>query len=201
MADLDAHSRLIAWLKIVLPLVALAILSTLFLVARTINPEDALPYAEVDVEERLREPRMTNPAYAGITSDGAALTLTAAEARPDSADPESGTAQDLVGRLETPDGVVSDLTAGAAEVDSSDRTIYLTSGVTVVQSNGWKITSEAMTAQMDVTDISTKTPVTADGPAGHLTADSMHLSEATQKKGTYLVVFNGSVKLIYQPPK
>lgn len=201
MADLDAHSRLITWLKIVLPLVALAILSTLFLVARTINPEDALPYAEVDVEDRLREPRMTDPAYAGLTSDGAALTLTAAEARPDSADPESGTASDLVGRLETPDGVVSDLTAGAARVDSSDRTIFLSAGVTVAQSNGWTITSEEMTAKMDVTDISTKTPVLAEGPAGHLTADSMQLTQATETKGTYLVVFNGSVKLIYQPPK
>ena len=46
---------------------ALALLATLFLLADRIDPDDALPYAEVDVEDRAREPRMTAPTYAGIT--------------------------------------------------------------------------------------------------------------------------------------
>lgn len=201
MAELDRHSRLIAWLKIVLPLVALAILSTLFLVSRAIDPEEALPYAEVDVEDRLREPRMTGAAYSGITSDGAALTLTANEARPDAANPRSGTAIDLVGRLETPDGVRTDLTAGAATLDETARQILLSSGVTVTQSNGWKIASDEMVALMDNTDISSQVPVTASGPAGTLKANSMHLSAAGDGQQGYLVVFKGGVKLIYEPPR
>ena len=60
-AALDGWSRLVAALKVLLPLAALAILSTLFLVSNRINPEDALPYADVDVEARLREPRITAP--------------------------------------------------------------------------------------------------------------------------------------------
>jgi lipopolysaccharide export system protein LptC len=78
----NLHSRVVAWLKIILPLTALGILSTLFLFSRTIDPSDAIPYATVDVEERAREPRVTAPAYAGVTSDGARLSMTAAEARP-----------------------------------------------------------------------------------------------------------------------
>ncbi|MGB3251218.1 MAG: hypothetical protein WBB13_18855, partial [Tabrizicola sp.] len=74
MARVDRHTRLVGWLKVALPLTALAILSTLFLVARRIDPEAALPYAEVDVEDLAREPRMTAPTYAGTTEDGAALT-------------------------------------------------------------------------------------------------------------------------------
>jgi lipopolysaccharide export system protein LptC len=81
-AALDGWSRLVALLKVLLPLTALAILSTLFLISNRINPDDALPYAEVDVEARLKEPRITAPTYAGTTSDGAALEVTAAEARP-----------------------------------------------------------------------------------------------------------------------
>ena len=73
---MDSHSRLVGWLKVALPLTALALLSTLFLVARKIDPEAALPYAEVDVAERIREPRMTAPTYAGVTEDGATLTIT-----------------------------------------------------------------------------------------------------------------------------
>lgn len=199
MTELDAHSRLIAWLKIVLPLLALAILSTLFLVARTIDPEDAIPYAEVDVEERLREPRMTEPAYAGVTKDGAALTLAANEARPDAADDRSGTAKALSGMLETPDGARTDLTAGAARINSTAGLIFLTDGVEITQSNGWKVTTDAMTASMDRTEVSAVTPVAASGPVGELTAQAMHLSEDATMPGRYLLVFKGDVKLIYRP--
>nr|WP_232014486.1 hypothetical protein [Cereibacter sphaeroides] len=86
----NLHSRLVSWLKVVLPLAALAILSTLFLVARTINPDDAIPYADVDVADRVREPRITAPTWAGITSDGAALSVEAAAARPGQAPGEEG---------------------------------------------------------------------------------------------------------------
>ena len=73
----DTHSRLVGWLKLALPLAALVILSTLFLIADRIDPEAAIPYANVDVEDLARDPRMTTPSYAGLTSDGSALTLTA----------------------------------------------------------------------------------------------------------------------------
>lgn len=199
MADPDAHSRLITWLKIALPLAGLAILSTLFLVARTVNPDDAIPYADVDISDRLREPRMTEPTYAGVTDDGAALTLTSAEARPDAADSSSGTAQRLVGSLETPDGARSEIQAGAVRVDGTARTVFLSAGVTLTQSNGWQMTTEEMTALMDRTDISTTTPVAAQGPAGTLTANAMSLTEDADQPGRYLVVFNGAVKLIYRP--
>ena len=79
VARVDRHTRLVGWLKVILPLTALAILSTLFLVARRVDPEAALPYAEVDVEDLAREPRMTAPTYAGTTEDGAALTLSASD--------------------------------------------------------------------------------------------------------------------------
>jgi lipopolysaccharide export system protein LptC len=49
MARADAHTRVVGWLKVALPLIALALLATLFLLADRIDPDDALPYAEVDV--------------------------------------------------------------------------------------------------------------------------------------------------------
>lgn len=99
----NLHSRLVSWLKVVLPLAALAILSTLFLVARTINPDDAIPYADVDVADRVREPRITAPTWAGITSDGAALSVEAAAARPGQSPGEEGRAAALRARIDTPD--------------------------------------------------------------------------------------------------
>lgn len=199
MSDLDTHSRLIAWLKIVLPLVALVILSTLFLVARVIDPEQAIPYADVDVAERLREPRMTEPTYAGVTDDGAALTLVAEEARPDASDPQSGEATALVGTLETPDGRKTALTAQKARLDGAARRIDLSGGVQIVSPAGWRVESETMSAMMDVTEVTSTTPVRAEGPAGVVTADGMRLTSPDETKGRYLLVFNGNVKLVYTP--
>lgn len=199
MIDTDRHSRLIGWLKIVLPLMALAILSTLFLVARTIDPNDAIPYAEVDVAERLREPRMTMPAYAGITDDGAALTITASQARPAAADGTGPSASAVLGTLETPDGAKTELRATQSRIDTTARQILLSGGVRISTSSGWQVQSQSLTAAMDTTDVAAPTPVTATGPAGTVTADTMRLTQDQGGSGSYLLVFNGRVKLIYLP--
>ena len=46
MATGDSYSRLVQIGKIVLPLVALGILSTLFLFSGEVDPEAAIPFAE-----------------------------------------------------------------------------------------------------------------------------------------------------------
>ena len=74
----NLHSRLVGVLKVLLPLLALAILSTLFLVSRKINPEDAIPYADVDIEDRLRDPKMTGAALSNPLRSIAALVSVAA---------------------------------------------------------------------------------------------------------------------------
>jgi lipopolysaccharide export system protein LptC len=52
---------------------------------------------------------------------------------------------------------------------------------------------------MDRTGLSSKGTVVATGPIGQLTAGAMLLSEAAGKAGTYVLVFNGGVRLIYEP--
>jgi lipopolysaccharide export system protein LptC len=198
MARADRHTRVVGWLKVALPLTALAILSTLFLVARRIDPEDALPYAEVDVEGLAREPRMTAPTYAGTTSDGAALTLSAAEARPATA---TTPAQALTLRLElsTPDGAQTLLVAGTARLDDAAREMLLSGGVTVTTSTGYRLDTAEVAARLDRTGLESRSPVTATGPAGEIRADRMELRQDNRTQGGYVLVFNGSVRLVYQP--
>ena len=54
MARADTHTRVVGWLKVALPLAALAILSTLFLVARRIDPEAALRGTNAKFTRRFR---------------------------------------------------------------------------------------------------------------------------------------------------
>ncbi|MEY4695746.1 MAG: export transporter periplasmic protein LptC [Pseudomonadota bacterium] len=198
-ATLDGWSRLVSWLKVALPLSALAILSTLFLVSKRINPEDAIPYAEVDVEARLREPRMTAPTYAGTTRDGAALSIRAAEARPAPKGSQAASATTVTARLTTPDGRSTELVADQAQMSGAGDAITFTGAVAVAHSTGYTVQTEGLAAALGRTDFRSLAPVTADGPAGHITADAMQLTADPGTPGAYLLVFNGKVKLIYQP--
>lgn len=198
MARADTHTRVVTWLKVVLPLAALAILSTLFLVADKINPEDALPYAEVDVEELAREPRMSLPSYAGTTSDGAALNLTAEAALPGT-DDRPAEALNVRLSLATPDGATTELQAASAVVDTTAQKAFLTGGVTLVTNSGYKLETREIVVNLDQSGLQAEAGVTATSPSGSLTADGMTLSQDNQTPGAYLMVFKGSVRLVYLP--
>lgn len=190
----NIHSRLVAWLKVILPLAALALLSTLFLVSRGIAPEDALPYSEVDVEELAREPRLTAPRYAGVTQDGAALSVTAEVARPDMGGGASATA--LTARLETPDGVTTDIAASDGQLDTAAGLLTLTGDVRIAASSGYAITTGELTAALDRTLLTAPGTVAATAPMGRIDAGAMQL---TSQGDDYVLVFNGGVKLVYEP--
>lgn len=196
----NLHSTLVAWLKVILPLAALAILSTLFLVSRTIDPSDAIPFAEVDVQDYAREPRLTAPTWAGVTEDGAALTISAAEARPGPAEAPAPTATALRAVLDTPDGGKAELVADAGRLDQAAGQMVVTGGVVVTTSTGWRVETDEMIARLDRTGLSSPGPVTARGPAGDLQAARMEITSDPGRPGAYLMVFNGGVRLLYQPP-
>ena len=193
----NLHSRLVAILKVVLPLIALALLSTLFLFSRKIDPEDAIPYATVDVEDRLRDPKMTSAGFAGMTKDGASLTLSAAEARPAT---EGGSLKLVVGALETPDGVKTELAATAVALDTTAQMIELTDGAELRASNGYVVQAQGLGVATDRTYIESRGAVSAQGPVGQLTAEHMLLSQQGNA-GAYVLVFNGKVRLLYQPQR
>jgi lipopolysaccharide export system protein LptC len=193
------HSTAVAWLKVLLPLAALGILSTLFLVSRTINPEDAIPFAEVDVADRIREPRVTAPTWAGVTEDGSALTVTAAEARPADAAGADPNARALRAVLDMPGGGRAELVAATGRLDMAANRLIVEGGVVITTSTGYTLRTGALDAALDRTGLTAPGTVEGDGPGGHLAAGSMEL---TAKGGTperYVMVFKNGVRLLYQP--
>lgn len=194
----DWHTRVVGWLKVTLPLLALAVLATLFLLSDQIDPDAALPYAEVDVVDRAREPRMTAPSYAGTTSDGASLTMTADEARPAAAD-SPAEAQGMVLELETPDGSRTELRAQTVEIDQAGQQMILSGGVTVNSDTGYRMETSEVLARMDRSGLESRGEVTATGPVGNLHAGGMVLSQDNETPGAYVLVFNKGVRLVYRP--
>jgi lipopolysaccharide export system protein LptC len=186
----NLHSRIVVILKVTLPLLALAILSSLFLFSRPIDPEDAIPYAD-----RLAQPRMTGAGFSTVTSDGATLTLSAYQAAPT----ESGaTAKGLSGQWSAPGGGKTEFSATSGRLDRNTDQLVLEDGVRLATSTGYVVTMDQLTIRTDTSFMESNGAVAVTAPMGDLTAGGMR-SERSADGTSHLLVFNRGVRLIYQP--
>jgi len=196
----DTHSRIVFWLKILLPLGALAILSTLFLFSRDVGPEGLLPISNVDVEEMAREQRITRPHFAGMTSDGAAVTVRAETARPGTEE-TGGSMERIEAEYAAGDGRTIRLRAELGQIDAATSILHLSGKVLAETSDGYRIETDAIQGRLDRTEVSSPGKVTATAPFGTLTAGAMRLSRSPTDGGMDRMDFNGGVRLIYLPRK
>lgn len=198
MNALRRHSMLVSWAKVALPLAALVLLSTLFLFSGKVDPTTASIYAKVDVRALAREPRLNAPEYSGMTEDGAALTVRASVAVPDPNGGSGASAQNVLAKLETATSLVADLSAKAGRFDPSGTGIVLSEGVAMQTSSGYRLSTARLTMATDRSAITAPEPVQGEAPFGTLAAGAMELSRP-EPDAPYDLVFNGGVKLIYQP--
>lgn len=191
------RTRIVRWLRVLLPLLALVMLSTLFLFSSKPSTESQIPYAEVDAEAMARDPRVVAPQYAGVTGDGASLSLEAGQAAHDR--PEGGSASDLRLDWRRPDGLTADLTAPTAGVN--DGVIELSGGVKMRTSSGWTVDAERIEAATQTSRIAAESGVEAQAPFGQISAGRMELTPEDGGKGDAPAILNFSngVRLIYQP--
>jgi len=200
MAHYDnSYSRLVAWLKILLPLLALAILSTLFLVARTIDPAQTIPYAQVDIERLTREQRIGKPQYTAVTRDGAAVSLSAAAARPENGDTGRIAGEDVAAGIDLPGGGRVEINAARITLDSAAALASIHGGVVLTSSAGYVLRTDALAVSLDDTRVIAEGAVLAEAPAGRLSADGFELIGDGSAAAPYELVFKGRVKLVYDP--
>jgi len=199
MAVADRYSRLVLWLKVALPLAALAILSTLFFVAETLDPEAAIPYADVDVAKILREQGITRPSFGGVTADGVAIALFAESIRPTDERPDRLTGRVLAASLDLPDGAQINITSPIGIVDAETEEAILQGGAFLESSTGYKVRTDEITASMATASVIAPNMVEAEGPPGELTAGQMELTRGDSEDQPFLLVFKDGDRLIYKP--
>ena len=197
MAVADRYSRLVFWLKVSLPLAALAILSTLFFVAETLDPEAAIPYASVDVERVLTEQGVTRPTFGGVTEDGIAISLSADVVRPDM-ERKVLSAERLSADLELPGGGHLTIKSAVGSVSSETQEAILEGGARLESSTGYVVETERIVTSVAEGRMVADRAVTATGPAGRIDAGAMELTGRDSADG-YLLVFKEGVRLVYQP--
>lgn len=200
MASADRYSRLVLWMKVSLPLAALAILSTLFFVAETLDPEAAIPYAEVDVAKILREQGATSPAFGGVTVHGVEIILSADSIRPGENQPNRWTGAVLTAKLNLPSGAEISIDSPEGIVDATEREALLRGGAVLETSTGYRITTDEIVTSFDEASVLADHGIVASGPPGTITANTMRLNRMDSDPPTHHLVFKGDVRLVYRPP-
>lgn len=195
----NAYSRLVFWLKILLPLAALVILSVMFLIARTIDPSRAIPFAKVDVTQIARDARISEPTYAGVTEGGSAVTLTASEVRPNAEGKGHSLAKDPTLSYTSPSGNVASAQAQTGILDQPGNLATMTGDVKIDTSNGYHVRAPHMEATLDKTRMDATGGIRATAPMGRITADSLTITPDKLAQKDYVLVFTGNVRLLYSP--
>lgn len=187
-----SRGALVAGAKVLLPLAALVLLSTLFLVAR--GPGDAIPFARLDA--LAREPRLEAPRLAGVAPDGTALTLAADRLVPLAGRPDAFAV--LAPRLEAArGGATLGATAGRGEADGPSQRLTLDGGVRVETSTGLRVDLPALAVDLRTGRMEAAGPVEARAPFGRISAGGLAV-EAQDGASAARVVFNGGVRLLYE---
>jgi lipopolysaccharide export system protein LptC len=205
------RSRIVAVAKLALPILALALLSTVFLLAERVDPDAALPFAGEDLASRAQAQHLTRPRVAGVSAEGTAFRLDAAAARPDPADPRRLSADDVTLRLDGAGGAAGpgpgpglpggrvDLAAARGTVDTGARRVVLEGGVAIRSGDGYALRTARLEGALGRLDIRAPGPVAGTGPVGRLDAGGMHIRAGAG--GAPALVFTGGVDLLYLPPE
>lgn len=191
------YSRVVAFLKVVLPLTALALLSTLFLISNRISDSTgSIPFAKVDLEQRAREQQITAPFFSGRTKTGHLVAFTAEFARPDPENPARSFAGNMDGRIDLASGSRLTFSADTAAVNSTDHKAVLDGDVILTSSNGYTVRSQKLISEMRDLNIVSEDQITGEGPAGTFVAGRMDI-KTDEKTGKTTLFFTNGVKLIY----
>lgn len=192
----ETRSRVMAWLKLALPLAALGLLSVLFLLARPAAPPDP-PAWLAERDEAVRDgERVAGPSFATMTKDGTDLMLSARTARPEG--PSRAAVEALRGTARLPDGSTIRLAARSGILDDAAAEARLAGGVEIESSAGYRLETERLTLDFDRLRMESAGPVTGEGPAGRLTAGRLLVEGGGDARGARLL-FTDGVKLLYDP--
>lgn len=190
-------------LRLILPMSALALMATVFLLSRSIDPEVAVLDAGLDISTLTREPRVGGARIATVTRDDSNLIIHAQTIR-------SGDALDrdtpVMLFLDAPRGTIAfpnardvQFEAEDGKIDQQDDLIIMTGAVRLETSDGYVMDTPELRSTLSEVDVRGVGGVSGHGPAGELSADSLRLWRDPNAGDGYVLAFTGNVRLLYHP--
>lgn len=192
------YSRLVALMKVALPLGALALIAAIFLSAR-----DRGELTDIFTPEELARLgaglRLDNPRFAGVTPDGEAYVVRADWALPDSAMPRRIALERPRGEIELEDGRTISMAADEGELDRRAKTATLTGNVTTETSDGYRMATDRVELDFDRRSAWTPGAVTLEGPRGRIEAGTMRAEAGPEGLADGQIWFENRVRVVFIP--
>ncbi|WP_108861643.1 LPS export ABC transporter periplasmic protein LptC [Ruegeria sp. Alg231-54] len=196
---MDGHSRRVQFFKVVLPLVAIAMLSTVFLLSRSIETNVSVPFNQQDIDERLADQVVMQPNYQGTTRKGEDVQIEASRAT-QGTEGEAPTAAEFRGRFGLLNGGVITLDSNTGMIRPDKNTATFVGDVVITTTDGIVVTTDLLNTALDEIQGDTPGQVDGTGIIGDFTAGRMTFG--TEKKdGPVHIIFTDGVKLVYEPQK
>ncbi len=193
------HSTVVAGLKVLLPLTAVGLLATIFLLSRGGSDQPELTFFQ-DASEIPERDTVTAPYYTGSTPEGHAVSITAASAQPMADDPAGVLADGLKASFRLTDGSRINITADQAGVNEPADRMSLTGGVVIDSSIGYLLETPGLQSALRAVNVDAPDGVTGTSPIGDLSAGALRIRD-TGREGEVQMFFTKGVKLVYQPAK
>ncbi len=196
----QAYSRGVAWMKVVLPLGAVAVMSALFLSAQKTGDLTEIFTAEelVTLGAGLR---LDNPRFAGVTERGEPFAIRADWALPDSAMPRLIDLERPEGEIEMSDGRTIAAKATSGRMHREKKILVLEGGVVLDTSDGYHIETDLIEFDLDAKTANAPGPMSGTGPRGQIDAGSFRAAAGEDGGGGRKIWFENRVRLVFIPGK
>ncbi|WP_339950903.1 LPS export ABC transporter periplasmic protein LptC [uncultured Albimonas sp.] len=170
--DVSAYSRLVRRLKIGLPLLALALLSAIFLLPGRDNLDLGLVYSSADLIKLGEGLSVSRPRFEGSTAQGEPFVVEAEMATPDGPDPTRVELDAPRAAFTQAEGRRIDIAALRGALHPKSQALALEGAVKMTTSDGYEVTTERVEADLKRGEAEAPGPVSASGPAGSIESGS-----------------------------
>jgi lipopolysaccharide export system protein LptC len=193
----DRYSRLVALLKVSLPLLALGLLSTLFLISRAVDPPASIPFADAEVQQRLSSQQVTGPYFSGTSVTGDQIAFVAETVTTPNGETGINRAEQIDLQVEMVSGTRLTVKAAEAEVDIPRDRTDLTGDVEITTSTGYVLNTDLLQLRIARLEMVSPDRVTGQTPVGDIEAGQMRVF-TPEGQTESLMLFTDGVKLIYR---
>ncbi len=197
--EVDRYSRMVQFFKVLLPLAAIFLLATVFLLSRSIDTNGTGPFSSDIVDQRLSDQVVTLPDYKGVTRKGEEVRVEARQASQGQKG-DNPKASEIHGRYNLHSGRRITMVSNEGTIRPDKGTATFVGDVVITTADGLQVTTDLLNTSLDEIRGDTPGQVDGTGPIGDFTAGRMTFG--TEKKdGPVHILFTDGVKLIYEPQK
>ncbi len=192
------YSRVVAWMKVLLPLGAVLLIAAIFVSAR-----DKGDLTKIFTAEELATLgaglRLDNPRFAGVTEQGEPFAIRADWALPDSAMPRLIDLERPEGEIELNDGRTISARAATGRMHRENKILVLEGGVVLDTSDGYHVETDLIELDLDAKTAVAPGPVSGTGPRGQIDAGSFRAAAGEDGAGAGKIWFENRVRVVFIP--